>query len=88
MTRTDLLLLLIAVACALATVNANHRARTVYSALDHEQKRTRALDVEWGQLQLEMHTVAAPARIEKIARERLGMRPPAAGEILALEVRR
>ncbi len=87
MTRVNLVLLLIAVVCALSTVNANHRARTLYSALDVEQKRTRALDVEWGQLQLELHTVAAPARIERIARERLGMRGPAAGEILAIEAR-
>ena len=42
MTRVNLVLLLIAVVCALSTVNANHRARTLYSALDVEQKRTRA----------------------------------------------
>ena len=84
MTRLNILLALAAVACAMLTVNAAHRARTLYSELDQEQKRTRQLDIEWGQLQLELSTVAAHPRIEKIARERLGMRPPAAGEVLAL----
>lgn len=88
MTRTDLLLLLVAVVCGLLTVNSAHRARTVYSELDQEQKRARQLDVEWGQLQLELSTVAAHPRIEKIARERLGMHPPKAGEIFVLEAPR
>jgi cell division protein FtsL len=85
MARLNLILLLIAVGCGLATVNANHRARKLFSGLDKEQQRMRALDVEWGQLQLEQSTWAAHARIEKIAKERLQMKAPQPAQIISLE---
>lgn len=88
MIRIDLLLLVGVVACALALVQSNHRARKLFTQLEQEQKRQRELDVEWGQLQLELSTWAAHGRIEKIARERLAMRPPATGELMSLEVGR
>jgi cell division protein FtsL len=83
--RANLILLLIAVACALTTVSANHRARKLFTELEREQNRMRELEVEWGQLQLEQSTWAAHARIEKIARERLGMRTPAPTQTLSVE---
>jgi cell division protein FtsL len=85
MLRLNFVLLLIAVACALSTVAANHRARKLFIELDREQNRMRDLDVEWGQLQLEQGTVAGHARVEKIARERLGMHSPTPAQIVALE---
>jgi cell division protein FtsL len=45
----------------------------------------RALDVEWGQLQLEQSTWATHTRVEQIARDKLGMRPPRAGQTIAME---
>jgi len=85
MVRFNFILLLIAVACALSTVNASHRGRKLFVELESEQKRMRELDVEWGQLQLEQSTWANHARIEKIAREKLGMRSPAAGQVMVIE---
>lgn len=85
MARLNLLLMLIVVACGLAAVNSNHRARKLVTELESEQKRMRDLDVEWGQLQLEQSTWAAHARIEKIAREKLGMRPPVPGQIITID---
>ena len=85
MTRFDIFLLLAVVACGLLAVNSNHVARKLFSQLEAEQKRMRDLDVEWGQLQLELSTWAAHVRIEKIARERLGMRAPVVGQIMTLE---
>jgi cell division protein FtsL len=85
MARFNLLLLLAVVACALATVNANHRARKLFSALEKEQQHMRALDVEWGQLQLEQSTWAAHARIERIAKERLQMKMPLPAQVISLE---
>jgi cell division protein FtsL len=83
--RTNLLLLLIAVACALSVVASNHRARKLFTELEHEQNRMRDLEVEWGQLQLEQSTWAAHARVEKIAREKLGMKPPLPARVVSLE---
>jgi cell division protein FtsL len=85
MLRVNLILLLIAVACALGTVSANHRARKLFTELEREQNQMRELDVEWGQLQLEQSTWANHARIEQIAREKLGMRTPPSAQILSLE---
>ncbi|MCE1238783.1 MAG: cell division protein FtsL [Azonexaceae bacterium] len=78
MFRLNLVLLLIVVMCALGTVTAQHRARKLFQALEGEQERVRQLDVEYGQLQIEMSTWATHPRIEKIARERLRMALPAA----------
>lgn len=85
MARFNLILILIAVACALSAVSANHRARKLFTELEATQKRMRDLEVEWGQLQLEQSTLAAHVRVEKVAREKLGMKPPAPGQIIAVE---
>ena len=85
MARLNLLLIMIALACALSAVSANHRARKLVTELESVQKRMGDLDVEWGQLQLEQSTLAAHVRVEKAARERLGMKPPAPGQIVSVE---
>lgn len=85
MARVNLLLLLLAVLCALSAVSSNHRARKLIIELESEKKRMRELDVEWGQLQLEQSTWASHARIEKIAREKLGMRVPGPGQVVSVE---
>jgi cell division protein FtsL len=85
MARHNLLLLIIAVGCALSAVSSTHRARKLFIELEAEQKRMRDLDVEWGQLQLEQSTWASHARIEKIAREKLGMKPPLPGQIISVD---
>jgi cell division protein FtsL len=87
MARLNLLLLLVAVICALAVVSSSHRARKLFIGLEGEQKRMRDLDVEWSQLQLEQSTWANHARVEKIARDRLAMHRPAAGRVVAVEPR-
>ena len=86
MLRVNLLLLAVVLASALGAVAAQHKARKLVTEMEREQERMRSLEVEWGQLQLEQSTWASHARIEKIARERLHMRPPAAGQVLAVEV--
>ena len=80
MLRFNMILLLIAVICALGVVTSQHRARKLFQELEGEQEKARQLDVEYGQLQLEMSTWANHPRIEQIARERLHMvMPDAAG---------
>ncbi len=83
--RVDAVLVVLVVASALGVISAQHQARKFYSELEREQVRARGLEVEWGQLQLEQSTWAAHARVEKLARERLGMRPPAQGQVLVVE---
>ncbi len=85
MARVSLILLLLALVSALATVSSNHRARNLFTELEREQTRMRGLEVEWGQLQLEQSTWAGHARVEKIARDKLKMKSPAAGQIVSIE---
>lgn len=82
MLRTNLLLLFFVVFCALGVVTSQHKARKLFQALEGEQDRAKQLDVEFGQLQLELSTWATHPRIEKIARERLKMRAPDATRLL------
>lgn len=76
MTRLNLVLLAVLIACALGTVSAQHKARKLYVELQQEQELEKRYEVEWGQLQLEQSTWAMHARIEKIATQQLRMRAP------------
>jgi len=76
MARLNLLLLALLTACALSLVTSQHKARKLFVDLEREQARTKALNVEWGQLELETRTWALSSRIDALARERLEMRAP------------
>jgi cell division protein FtsL len=82
MVRFNMILLLVAVICALGVVTSQHRARKLFQGLEAEQERARQLEVEFGQLQLEMSTWATHPRVEGVARDRLKMVvPDAAGRV-------
>ena len=82
MIRFNMLLLLAAVFCALGIVTSQHKARKLFQALEAEQQHARHLDVEFGQLQLELSTWATSPRIEKIAREKLKMQTPETAKVV------
>jgi cell division protein FtsL len=84
MVRLNLFMLAAVLISALAVVSTNHRARKLVTEFEREQERMRALEVEWGQLQLEQSTWATHARIEQIARDRLGMHPPRPNQIISV----
>jgi cell division protein FtsL len=86
-TRLNLVMLALAVVCALSLVTSRHQARKLFVELEHEQGQARAYDVEYGQLQLEQSTWATPGRIEKIAREQLRMQLPGPGRIQVIDGR-
>lgn len=81
MSRVNAMLLLILVVCSLALVTSQHNARKLFVDLQKEQERTRALEVEFGQLQLEQSTWAMQSRVERIASSRLQMRVPPAARV-------
>ncbi len=85
MIRVDAILVALVVSSSLGVVAAQHQARKLYSELEREQARARGLEVEWGQLQLEQSTWAAHGRVEKLARDKLGMRLPVPGQVLVVE---
>lgn len=81
----NFLLVLVMLGCALSVVAAQHKARRLYTELEREQARARQLEVEFGQLQLEAGAWAAPARVAKIARDRLRMQAPLPSQTLVVE---
>jgi cell division protein FtsL len=85
MVKLNLLLTLALVATALSVVSARHQARKLFVALQAEQVRARDLEVEWGQLQLEISTWLMHNRVEEVAHDRLHMQVPAAGRIYVLQ---
>jgi cell division protein FtsL len=74
MTKVNVLMLGFLVLCSLALVTSQHKARSLFVALEKEQEIARSLDVEWGQLRLEQSTWAMHSRVEKIATSSLNMR--------------
>jgi cell division protein FtsL len=89
MARLNVLLLVILVGCAISLVTSRHQARKLFVDLEREQARSRSLDIEFGQLQIEQSTWAMPARVEKVARDQLHMQLPDATRIEVMdEIRR
>lgn len=85
MTRLNLLLLALAVACALGAVTAQHRSRVLFVELEREQAVARQLEDDWGRLQLEQSTWAMHQRIETVASQRLRMRVPPASRVQIID---
>lgn len=79
--RLTFILLAALMACAMALVASQHKARKLYVELQKEQAVAKQLDVEWGQLQLEQGTWGTHGRIERIATRELNMRLPVAGRV-------
>ena len=76
MNRLDVALALVLVMCALAVIQAQHRSQDYFVELERLKKEARELDEQWGQLQLEQSTWANPARVDTLARTRLGLVAP------------
>ncbi|HWG10346.1 MAG TPA: cell division protein FtsL [Rhodanobacteraceae bacterium] len=75
------LLLLAVMASAIAVVWARHQGRVAFVESNRLQDQKDALNVEFGRLELEQATWAAPGRIEQIARSQLGMVTPAPDQV-------
>lgn len=76
MIRRGVLLLVAAllVASGLATVTAQHRARSLFVDLERAQQQAKALEAEGNRLRVELGRASQPATVEAAARE-LGLRP-------------
>lgn len=84
MTRLNVLLLLLVIACALGVVTSQHRARKLFIDLEGEQTLAKKLDEEHTQLRLEQSTWATNKRVESMASKQLGMRLPDAASTVVV----
>lgn len=74
-------LLLAVMTSAIAVVWARHQGRVSFVELTQLQNQRDELNVEFGRLELEQATWAAPGRIEQIARGQLDMVTPAPAQV-------
>ncbi|MDH3971565.1 MAG: cell division protein FtsL [Gammaproteobacteria bacterium] len=68
-----LLMLLLVVVTAIAIVYSKHSGRELFIELQALANERDAMDVEWGQLQLEQSTLTTQGQVERDARDKLGM---------------
>ena len=61
---------------SLAVVRTKHENRALVAELESLRVERDRLEMEWAQLQLEEATLAHNNRIDKLAREQLGMTEP------------
>jgi cell division protein FtsL len=78
------LLLMVTIATAISAAYAKHQSRKLFIELQGLQAERDAMNVEWGQLQLEQSTHTTHGKVENAARERLGMQIPGAQQVMIL----
>lgn len=61
---------------ALSVVYAKYESRNLFIQLQALRSRRDQMNVQWGRLQLEQSTWATHSRVERVARDRLGMVMP------------
>ncbi|AFT71762.1 Cell division protein FtsL [Alloalcanivorax dieselolei B5] len=73
-------LLILVVGSALGVSYTVHEARRLTDESQRLQRRQAQLETQWGQLLLEHSTWGSYARVESLAREKLGMKVPTTDE--------
>lgn len=80
----NLVLVLLMLSSALGVVYAKHTSRKLFVELQQLEARRDAMEIEWGQLQLEQSTLTTHGQVEQFARERIGMLAPDPQSIVIL----
>ncbi len=77
-------LLVATVATAMSAAYAKHQSRKLFVELQTLESERDAMNVEWGQLQLEQSTHTTHGKVEHAARERLSMQIPTPRQVTIL----
>ena len=86
MTRFLVIVLLAAnVIAAIGVVHARHEHRQLFVELTRLVDERDELNIDFGRLQIEQATWAEANRIDQVARTRLGMKFPEAGDIVVVQ---
>ncbi len=79
MIRLNMVLLLAVMASALYLVSVQYESRHLFTELDKARAEARKLEAEKESLQVSQRAQATPARVERLARDKLQMRQAQAG---------
>lgn len=80
------LLAVAVVASALAVVESKHDTRRLFQQIEQLRDQRDALNVDWSRLRLEQGALATHSRVERIARDQLGLIQPDARDILLIRL--
>lgn len=87
--KIELLLLAILLATlmttALAVIYCKNYSRSIFSEIERHERALQQYEVEWGQMQLEISTLAEQNRVESIARRKLNLILPLRDNIIYIK---
>jgi cell division protein FtsL len=75
MLRLNLTLLVSLLASALYLVQVQYESRRLYAEIERAQGQARKLEVEHERLEVDKRAQATPARVERLAKDQLHMKP-------------
>jgi cell division protein FtsL len=78
-------LLIALMASALAVIYCKNYSRSLFSEIEHQERSLEQYEVEWGQMQLELTTLAEQNRVESIARGKLRLMMPPRENIIYIK---
>ena len=73
MGRVSLIAAALLMLSAISLVTSRYQSRQLFIELGRSQTQARELDIIWGQLQLDRAQLARNARVDRVARQDLGM---------------
>ena len=82
----NVIVLVLVIMGALSVVTSQPKARKLFIGLQQGKDHAHQMEVEWGQLQLEQSTWAAPARVESIASQKLKMQTPRKDQVRFIRI--
>lgn len=78
-------LLVILMVSALAVIYSKNYSRSIFIEIERHERALDQYEVEWGQMQLELSTLAEQNRVEAIAKQRLKLVIPPRESIIYIK---
>ena len=78
-------LLLFLLGSAMGVIYSKYQSRLLFVEIQQQERELDRYEVEWGQLQLELTTLAEENRVEQIARDKLKLVMPERDKIIYLK---
>jgi len=78
-------LILVLLASALSVIYSKYQSRLIFIEIQKQERELDQYEVEWGQLQLELTTLAEQNRVEQVAREQLKLVMPVREKIIYIK---
>jgi len=78
-------LILVLLASALSVIYSKYQSRLIFIEIQKQERQLDQYEVEWGQLQLELTTLAEQNRVEQVAREQLKLVMPVREKIIYIK---